>query len=813
MVCLNVGVLRAEDSDVEKINALPTHTDAAGIEFFEKRIRPLLANHCYDCHGEDEPESELRLDSYQGILAGGLGGPAIVPKKSQASLLVTAVRYIDTTLQMPPDEKLSEAEIADLIRWVDMGAPHPDADKMVSESLGEEPQKVTTDHWAFKKPTTPELPPIENQEWPSQPIDFFILQGLEAASLTPAHPADRRTLIRRATFDLTGLPPTREEIEAFLADEAPNAYERVIDRLLASPRYGEHWARHWLDVARYADSNGLDENVAQANAWRYRDYVINALNNDKPYDLFLHEQIAGDLLPSDDPAIRNERRIATGFLSLGPKVLAEVDEVKMQMDIVDEQIDTVGKAILGLTLGCARCHDHKFDPITQRDYYGLAGIFKSTHTMDSFKKVAVWHENSLEDKQYQAELAEHESSLSVQQSAIDQLIAEATAALQKQLGEAATLPEKPENAFPEATKQELKKLRDQLETTKKNVPEAPLAMGVKEGEIVEVPIHIRGSHLTLGEVASRSIPTVFATDSTPEFDAEGSGRLALAQWLTHLDNPLTARVMVNRVWRWHFGRGLVGTTDNFGQMGEAPTHAALLDWLATSLVREGWSLKQLTKQVMLSSTYQMSNTYNAQAAEADPQNQLYWRFKTIRLEAEQLRDAMLAMSDQLDTTMGGPSLKIKNRDYIFNHTSKDETDYNSKRRSIYLPVIRNHLLDSFTLFDYTDASIPNGNRNTSTVASQALYFMNSDFLETVSHNLANRSLTEATEDNANRVNWLYETIYGRTATQQETQRIDSYLSKFDDQLASSETDAEVVMQAWKAICQTMLMSSEFIYIR
>jgi len=801
------SVVGAEENPAPQENS-----DAAGIEFFEKRIRPLLANRCYECHGPDEQESELRLDRYSDFLGGGLGGPAIVPGKANASLLITAVRYIDNDLQMPPEDKLSKTEVADLTRWVEMGAPHPDAKDMAAKQSEMPSDLPAKDHWAFQLPIKPALPEVIAVEWPLGAIDQFILQRLEAAGLTPAPPARRRVLIRRATFDLTGLPPTSEEIEAFVSDESANAFEKVVDRLLASPRYGERWGRHWLDVARYADSNGLDENVGQANAWRYRDYVINAFNNDKPFDQFIREQLAGDLLPSDDPATRNERRIATGFLSLGPKVLAEVDETKMEMDIVDEQIDTVGKALLGLTLGCARCHDHKFDPITTKDYYALAGIFKSTHTMDSFTKIAKWHENPLEDKAYEEALAKHEIQVAAKQTALDDLLATSTTALQKQLGEGAALPAKPEESFSVETREQLKTQREEIAAIKKEVPEVPSAMGVKEGKPVEVPIHIRGSHLTLGDVAPRRIPAVFVKQGAPEIEADQSGRLAFADWLTTADNPLSGRVIVNRVWRWHFGRGLVNSPDNFGVMGDAPTHAELLDWLAINFVEEGWSLKRLHKQIMLSATYQMSSRYNEDAANQDPQNELYWRTDIRRLEAEELRDAILAVSGQLDETMGGVVLKTKNRAFIFDHTSKDETNYETNRRSVYLPVIRNHLFDSFTLFDYTDASMPNGDRNTSTVASQALYMMNSDFLEQGAKSLSELVLAEDLQDDAARIEWLYEAVVGKLATEQEVARCLQYLDSFE-QLSSDESQERSRLEAWQAVCQALLMSNEFVYIR
>ncbi len=790
-------------------------SDASGVEFFEKKIRPLLAEHCYECHGADEQESELRLDQYVDVLRGGKGGPSVVPGKAEASLLITAVRYTDTDLQMPPDDKLGDAQIADLVSWVNMGAPHPDAGKVAEMSLNSTDQdqlhETAAQHWAFQLPKEPVLPAVQNSVWPRSPIDVFVLHRLEAAGLAPVAAADRLMLIRRATFNLIGLPPTLEEIEAFVADPAPGAFERVIDRLLASPHYGQRWGRHWLDVARYADSNGLDENAAHANAWRYRDYVIDAMNTDKPFNVFVKEQVAGDLLASDDPQVRNQQLIATGFLSLGPKVLAEPDKVKMEMDIIDEQIDTLGKAFLGLTLGCARCHDHKFDPIATKDYYALAGIFKSTHTMDSFKTIARWHEHKLFDEVYEGEKAEHEAQVAAKQSSLDELIATATVVLQKQLGESAALPAKPEESFPEETRAELKKSRDEIAELSKAAPAAPSAMGVKEGSAGDIAVHIRGSHLTLGDIVSRGLPKAFFTADSPSIESKQSGRLALAEWIAAEDNPLTARVIVNRVWRWHFGRGLVETTNNFGLMGEAPSHPELLDWLTITFMRDGWSLKRLHRRIMLSATYQLGSEYDPQSAKVDSRNELFWRARIHRLEAEELRDAFLLVSGQLDITMGGPSIQTENYTLVFNHTSQDETEYDEHRRSVYLPVIRNHLHDSFTLFDYTDASTSNGNRNTSTVASQALFLMNSEFLAEISGQLAERVLSIDAADDAARIDWLYMTTVSRSARDEEISLAKQYLERFA-QLDERENQDNQQQAAWQLICQALLISNEFVYV-
>ena len=415
-------------------------------------------------------------------------------------------------------------------------------------------------HWAFVPVTDPAPPAVKDAAWVRSPVDRFVLAKLEAAGLRPTPPADKRALIRRATFDLTGLPPTAAEIDAFLADTSPGAFAMVLNRLLSSTAYGEKWGRHWLDVARYADSNGLDENIAHGNAWRYRDYVVAAFNADKPYREFLREQIAGDLLPTADPDTRRERLTALGFLALGPKVLAEVDERKMDLDIVDEQVDTLGRTFLGLTVGCARCHDHKFDPFTLADYTALAGIFTSTRTMDSFTKIARWHENPIPTPAESEQKAAHDATVAKLQDKIKLLTGKAD----------------------EPSKKELAATMVELAKREKAAPNVSSAMGVVEGKVADAPLLARGNHLKPGKPVPRQFPVVLAGEKQSPIPLDRSGRLELADWLTKANHPLTARVMVNRIWRWHFGQGLVRSVDNFGLLGDRPTHPELLDWLATA---------------------------------------------------------------------------------------------------------------------------------------------------------------------------------------------------------------------------------------
>ena len=638
-------------------------------------------------------------------------------------------------------------------------------------------------HWAFAPVGTPTIPSVRDAAWPCSPLDNFILAKLESAAVKPAAQADRPALIRRATFDLTGLPPTPADVEAFVADPSADAFAKVVERLLASPAYGERWGRHWLDVARYADSNGLDENHAYANAWRYRDYVIAAFNSDKPYDRFLTEQLAGDLLPPFENApARHERLIATGFLALGPKVLSEPDAKKMEMDVIDEQLDTLGRAFMGMTLGCARCHDHKFDPISTEDYYGLAGIFRSTRTMDRYARPSRWHENVIGTAAEVTAQSTHEEKVLKIGEAIDAIQDDNT---------------------PDA-RNKLKKLRAELTALEKVAPNFITALGVGEGKVIDVPVLFRGDPLQPGKIVPRRFPNVMAGGSPSPLPSDQSGRLELARWLTTSDHPLTARVMVNRIWRWHFGRGIVRSTDNFGLLGEPPTHPELLDWLAMRFVESGWSVKAMHRLIMLSATYQTGVTTDPRSREIDPDNRLFGRMTPRRLEAEALRDAILFTSGTLDTMpAGAPLPKIKNRERVFDVTSKDETDYGSRRRSIYLPVVRNNQYDALQLFDCPDAGVSNGDRTTTTVASQALFLMNGEPMMAASEALATHLLRQHPADEA-RINELYMRAYGRPAEKAECDRLLDLQNEF--QRGGSP------QQAWAWICQTVLASNEFAYV-
>jgi hypothetical protein len=771
-------------------SAISNELGPAQRDFFEQEVRPVLVRRCFECHGPDSEEGEagLRLDSLAGMVQGGQSGPAIEPGKPRQSLLVLAVSHDPSVTAMPPKTKLPRNEVAALTRWVKIGAPWPNAKPALLRKEKSATDREFTDEerdfWAFQPVVKPALPDIVDKSWPTSQLDFFVLSRLESNQLHPAPQADRRTLIRRTTIDLVGLPPTPAEVDAFLTDDSPNAYAKLVDRLLASPRYGERWGRHWLDVARYADSNGMDDNMAYVDAWRYRDYVIAAFNKDKPYDQFVREQIAGDLLSPkevadwDTPA---EGLVATGLLLIGPKMLAEDDPVKQQMDIVDDQIDTIGRAFTGLTLGCARCHDHKFDPIRTADYYALAGIFKSSRAMLSYRVDSKWNSRALGSLDQELRLEELEREI----NRLDEAVV---------LGDFV------------GKENEKKQLTEQLAAAKREYARIPKAMAAEDGSVEDLQVFLRGNHLTRGPLAPRGVPRIFA-DSQTSFSKDDSGRLELAEWLTEPNHPLTARVMVNRVWRGHFGEALVRSPDNFGRLGQRPDHPQLLDWLAATFGKT-WSIKELHREIMLSGTYQMSTAQNAQAAVADPDNRLLWRMNRRRMEAEVIRDSLLALSGRLDFSMGGPALPETSPFTILAASAlKDAARYDSNRRSVYLPVLRSGLYDVFRAFDFPDPAVVSGKRSKTMVAPQALFMMNGELMHTASGELAS-SLMDSCDCFSERVRAAYELSYSREPTEMEL----ADWRSFFDLYAQTAGPMANELDAWQSFCRVLLSSNEFVFV-
>ena len=802
-----------------------------GIDFFEKRVRPLLVQHCYECHSaeSDIVQGELRLDAPQYWTQGGPTGPAVVPNNPQRSLLLTSIEYADEDLQMPPDGKLSGTEIAVFRRWIESGAPAPKISPRVSNRPSpDNVNDMIRDLWSLARVRSVDVPEVHGEfrshtvtetggDWAQSPIDAFVLRRLHDAGLPPASQASKHELIRRATFDLTGLPPTPEEIDSFLADGAPDAFEKVVDRLLASPHYGERWGRYWLDLARYADTNGADENKAYGNAWRYRDYVIRALNADKPYDRFVLEQLAGDLLPVDpeDDDQQRDHLTATGFLVLGPKMLAEQDKEKLVMDIVDEQIDVLGQTFLGLTLGCGRCHDHKFDPFSTEDYYAMAGIFKSTSTMADLEHVSKWQEQELQDAEVEAALQRFTADVQPQIDALNQRVEELVSAARNELQEPGTqLPEESEELeelFPEQTRQALAGVRREIEKLESQRPTFPVVMSVCEGTPQDVPVHLRGSHLNLGEERiSRRIPAAFANmDGNWEMAADSSGRLEFAHWLIDPEHPLTARVMVNRIWQGHFGEGLVRSPSNFGTRGDEPTHPDLLDWLAQEFIRQGWSIKQMHRLMMTSSTYQMRVVGNARAAEVDPDNRLLWRQNRRRLEAESIRDTLLCAADRLNQTMGGSLLTSPNNEY--SRESADDALFDTPCRAIYLPVLRNKNYELFSIFDYSNPAVHVAKRSSTVVAHQALFFMNSPFVaeqaQAIAGSLVDKLGESASAPPRETIDRLFKQLYARPADGAEVDVVLDYLKH-----TGAAEPAPEPLAIWSELIHALLARNEFVYV-
>lgn len=837
-------------------------------EQFERKIRPLLSARCAGCHNPKTRMGGVDLGTSEGLAA---AGRLIAPQDAEASRIYQVLTWSEK-VKMPPTGKLSDAELATVREWINAGGVFPK----------EPPAAVTAGekHWAFQ-PVQRVVPPAGINA-----IDYFIHSKLREKGIKPAPPAAKLTLLRRVTFNLTGLPPKPEEIEAFLADKSPAAFANVVDRLLASPRYGERWGRHWLDVARYADSTGMDEDNLYPHAWRYRDYVVDAFNRDTPYHQFIREQLAGDLLPDPKP-------VATGFLAIGPRPLAQQDRLQMIYDVVDEQIDTTSKAFLGLTVACARCHDHKFDPIPTKDYYALASIFASTTTWrnqgrpgsisymhyapldaraaDRYhmhrmrmlakrlemedalaehlnrengavrprvaellaaawrvvaknepapgKEVETWANwlRSVKDKAGKT-LVEAADAENIAKSLADQYQASAAAWDQRLEGwrnrfarealEDRALPERPKpdaeshplfvsltfNGGPMevAESARVKLLQAEWQLLEKTLPPEPeYASAAADGPVVDQHIFVRGDIHNPGDAVAKGFPSAVSVRTAPT--VEGSGRLQLAEWLTQPDHPLTARVMVNRIWQGHFGEGLVRTPSNWGRTGEKPTHPELLDYLAAKFIEGGWSVKAMHRLILSSSTYQMSTQGNR---EGDPGNRLWSRFARNRMSVEQIRDALLAIDGTLDLTQGGTLLETAKG-------KRQKIDVEeSRRRSVYMPVRRGIIPVLFATFDFGDATTSSEGRTRTNIAPQALFLRNSKFVQERSRNLAKQLLQQ--EANA-RVAQAYLRVLNRRP---EPADVDSGLTY----VAALQARGIGEEDAWQSYCRVLFSTNEFLYL-
>ncbi|HSI35330.1 MAG TPA: PSD1 and planctomycete cytochrome C domain-containing protein [Tepidisphaeraceae bacterium] len=775
------------------------------LDFFEKRIRPVLVGQCYKCHSHagEKVKANLLLDSREALLKGGDTGPAIVPGKSTASLLMTAIRGTKEDLQMPPKSKLSDAVVADFATWIDAGAPWPaetrkDAAGATAAAQASEYDRLERELWSWQPITDPAAPAVKNAAWAKSDIDRFVLARLEQGGLTPAVPADKLALLRRLSFDLTGLPPSPAEIEAFVRDTSPSAVETVVDRLLASPAFGERWGRHWLDVARYAESSGMTRNFVYRYAWRYRDYVIRAFNEDKPFDRFVAEQLAGDLLPARSVAEKDLNTIATGFLCVGPRDYVERNPRQSVYNSADEMIDTVGRAFLATTIACARCHDHKFDPIPTSEYYALAGIFVSSDEQTGIDRRRRGAANRLDqyDDDELIPLAGYKPDPKKAKSD-DDTKTEAREAFR---------------SFFSATRY------GGGDFSKPNKPVKFLAMGVKDDRPADVRVLNRGEITQPGDSVRRGFVSIPAIKNPPTISPGQSGRRELAQWVTSAENPLTARVMANRVWAHLFGAGLVRSVDNFGTTGDKPTHPELLDHLATRFVKDGWSVKRLIKSIVLTSTYQQSAAFDKAKFERDPENHLLWRQNQRRLEAEAIRDAMLAVSGQINPTPPTASIAIDLPNIPLGvggaRFNPAELVSSTTHRSVYLPILRNLTPESLDVFDFADNANVTGQRDVTTVPPQALYVMNSPFVIRLSRAMTDRVAGAGLQADPARIDYAYKLALGRPATPVEKDRAAAYLQAFlrDPKAATSRDPYQNKHAAWSSLCQALMASAEFRYL-
>lgn len=755
--------------EVSAIQGEPPAT-AEQAEFFESKIRPILNDNCFVCHGKDTQSGSLRLDSRSAMIKGGTNGTALVPGDPDKSLLIVSVRQTGK-LKMPAGGRLKPNEVADLESWVKMGAPWP-----AGSGPKTEPKKL----WSLKPVVKPAIPKLQNAKWASNPIDNFVAVKMAENKLNPAVMADARTLIRRVTYDLTGLPPTPQEVDSFISDKSPNAYEKVVDRLLASPRYGERWARLWLDVARYADTKGyvFEEDRNYPNAYTYRDWVIQAFNNDLPYNQFVIQQLAADLVPEVQTGDDKKPLAALGFLTVGRRFL------NSQQDIIDDRIDVTMRGLQGFTVACARCHDHKFDPIPTQDYYSLYSVFSSSHE----------EESPISEKSIRDPWNEYTRKVSTMEGPIKELVYKQTMLLanKAKLPNAKDLlPKKVLDTLqtirtgetPNADK--LSKIRESFETeqlvklstlekaledVKAAAPTRPeLAMAMADNQNPgDGYVFKRGNPGNNGGPAPRRfLKALSPSDTEREHWTKGSGRLQLANAIASDKNPLTARVFVNRIWMHHFGAGLVRTPSDFGNQGEKPSHPELLDYLASSFMENGWSIKKLHRMIVTSSTYKQSSVGSPTSLQTDPDNRWLSHMTRRRLDLEQMRDSVLSSGNQLNlATIGGKSVDLWSQPF-------------SNRRSVYGFIERQNLPGIFRTFDFASPDATSPRRFFTTVPQQALFFMNSPFLVDMAKAVATRREVTSAPDEVGRVKAIYKILLDRLPTASELTLATQYLRNND----------------------------------
>jgi len=911
------------------------------VVFFEKKIRPILVAHCYACHSAKAARVKklrggLWLDNREGLRKGGETGAAIVPGKPDESLLLKALNY--DSLEMPPKEKLPATVIADFREWITRGAPDPRRGR--AATISKVDIEAGRNHWAYRPLKKPPIPRPGGQI-SSSPVDAFLLARLKAAGLHQAAEANRHILVRRLYFDLIGLPPTPDQVEIFVSDDSPEAYTRLVDRLLASPHFGERWGRHWLDVVRFAESITL-RGFLFPEAWRYRDYVVETFNADRSLDRFVQEQVSGDLLPSKSLRQRQRNVVATTFLALGNNNLEDQDKDKLRMDVVDEQLETISRAFLAQTIGCARCHDHKFDPIPTSDYYALAGILRNTKTLNH-ANVSKWielplpvvpartaqikkHERAVaaltariktlkgstmrkglaplplaklagvvvddlqavttgtwmtsqftksyigsgyqhdmgkqkggktarfrprlpRDGEYEVRFAytpggnrspavpvtvvsaDGSKTITINQKLTPPLdgrfislgrhrfqrggshevavtnagttevvIIDAVQFLPVELSKKKPVAKNAPAANSPKNQKRLRTLQQQLKVLQQQAPGRPKYMSVEEEKTIgDTRIHVRGNVHNLGAVAPRGFLQVISLDYRPGFSDKQSGRRELGRWITHRDNPLTARVLANRLWHWLFGAGLVRTTDNFGTTGELPSHPGLLDYLAARLIEQNWSAKSLLRELTLTRTYRLTSGHDRLGSDRDPDNRLFWRMNRRRLDAESLLDAMLSVSGRLQTDLGGPLIRSgTTNDYNYRH--------DSNRRALYWPVLRNSLPQLFKVFDFANPSMVTGRRENASTTPQALFLMNNPWVLQQADHAAERLLGLRPLGDHRRIQLAVRATLGRPPTPGELQSMLVFVGSEND-------DKTVRRQKWAQLIQVLFASIDFRYLR
>lgn len=814
------------------VAAEPAESTAEDIAYFKEKIHPILEARCLKCHGgEDKVRGDLRLTTRNDILRGGELGPAVELDAPDDSWLLQAINY--ESLEMPPDGKIPAEEIELLTQWVKggmLGMPEGEAEAHaeVEEAISFE----DVDHWAYLKVDRPELPEVQDVSWVRKPVDAFILHKLEENDLQPAEPASKLTLIRRVYYDLTGLPPSPEEINEFLADESSDAYEQLVDRLLASPQYGEKWGRHWLDLVRFAETNGYERDGIKENAWRYRDYVIDSFNANKPYDQFVMEQLAGDELENVTP----ESITATGYYRLGIWDDEPVDAEQAFYDSMDDVVSTTSQVFLAMTVGCARCHDHKIDPILQKDYYSLMAYVHNTYRdikQLEFEKTA-FTLNTQQVIATEEQRQEHQEQLALHRQQREEL-EQTVASYETQIFETLAPAEK-EDARDKKTREFLIAQRreqvlsdDDLETylQRKNkleqlldskVPPLPRALAIKENGTTapETYVLVRGNCHAKGDEVEPHFPSVLKMEEPeiiPAESASSSGRrLAMAKTIVDPDNPLTARVMVNRIWQHHFGRGIVRTTSDFGTAGEAPTHPELLDWLAAEFVSTGWDIKEMHRLLMLSNTYRMSSSDSAEASEKDPRNDLFWHFDMRRLSAEEIRDTVLAVSGSLNLQMYGPSVFTEIPAEVLAGASRPEVAWGrspadqERRRSVYVLAKRSLAEPVLKTFDSPDTEASCAVRFVTTVPTQSLTMLNGQFFNREAVTFAARLREEFPGDVEQQVAEGFHLALCREATSEEVSQGVELIEAWQQEDGVSEEEA------MKFFCLMVFNLNEFSFL-